>query len=198
MKKYSAAFILVQIVIVLLVSWLIAIGLAVLAFNENILVSSLKTWLPMTFPVLALFYFFLFSNPVNNLFAKKTMNKNLKSENFRKPYTIVNKDIGTVGYVFAIDEETGRVAYVSGQNPFKFQMANPEELTDVVSGYIRGPMSTTRYVYFQFRYNGKKMRIPTFTSGTNVVVTSNLVKEGLAKADRLKGIVLRYNQTVSK
>lgn len=47
----------------------------------------------------------------------------MKKENFSKPVTLTNKDIGTVGIVLSVDEATGRIAYVSCQNPFAFQMA---------------------------------------------------------------------------
>jgi hypothetical protein len=194
MKKYSFGFILLQNLIVILVSWLLAIGMSVLALNENILVSSLTNWLPITLFFMLLFYWLFIANPITALIAKKTMAKNMKKENFSKPVTLTNKDIGTVGIVLSVDEATGRIAYVSCQNPFAFQMAQPNELTDVVSSYKRGPMSTTRYVYFQFSYNGKRTRIPTYTTGNNVMVTSPAVRDGIAKADRLRNIILKFQK----
>jgi energy-coupling factor transporter transmembrane protein EcfT len=192
MKKYSLVFILVQIVTVFLISWLIAMGLGFLVRNDNIPVSSLTLWLPISLPIFALLYFFGLSNLITGTIAKKTMEKNCRAQNFGKTYTHINKDLGTVGTILKIDEETGRLAYVSYQNPFKFQMANADELTDVISSYIHGPVSTTRYIYFQFRYKGKRTRVPTYTTGNNIMITSNLAKEGIAKADHLRDLILRF------
>ena len=196
MKKYSAFFILAQIVIVILISWLISMGFAFLALNENIPLSGLTRWMPLTLPVTAIIYFLCLSNPITGVIAKKTMKKHSEEQYFGKAETLINSGIGTVGTILRIDGRTGKVAYVSYQNPFKFQMAHAEELTNVVSGYIHGPFGTTRYVYFQFNYKGKRTRVPTFTSGNNTMVTSGLVKEGIAKADRLRDIVLRFQKTV--
>lgn len=41
----------------------------------------------------------------------------------------------------------------------------------------------TSYVYFEFYYNGKKTRIPTFTSSNTYSIQSSEVMEGISKAD---------------
>ena len=192
MKKYSFPFFLIQNAILFLISWLIAMGFAFLAFNENIPLSGLK-WTPLTFPLLEIFYWFGLANKFTGPIARKTLAKNLKASNFGKTFTHDAHDLGTVGVILSIEEETGRAAYVSYQNPFKFQTAEAGELTDVISSYIHGPVGTTSYVYFQFRYKGKRTRIPTCTSGRSIMVTSPLAREGIAKADRLRDLVLRKN-----
>ena len=195
MKKYSFVFILFQIVAVILVSWLIAMGLGFLAHNEYVPLSSIFLWLPISLPLFALLYFFGLSNLITGMIAKKTMEENCEEQHFGKSFTHINKDMGTVGTILKIDEETGRLAYVSYQNPFKFQMANADELTDVISSYKRGPLDTTRYIYFQFRYKGKRTRVPTYTTENNIMVTSGVAREGIAKADRLRDIILGFQKT---
>lgn len=193
MKKYSFLFILLQIVIVFIISWLFAMGFGFISFNENIPVTSLKNWLPLTLPLVTIIYVAC-ANKNNGRIAKKTMEKNSKAQNFGKTYTFINSDFGTAGSILRIDEGTGRVAYVSYLNPFKFQMAQADELTDVASSYMSGPVNTTRYVYFQFRYKNKRMRIPTFTSRRMHMITSSCVKEGIEKADHFRDAILKHQK----
>ena len=120
------------------------------------------------------------------------MDKNSKAHNFGKTYTFINSDFGTVGSIFRIDEGSGRVAYVSYLNPFRFQMARADELSDVESSYMRGPANTTRYVYFQFRYKNKRMRIPTYTSRRMNLITSPGVKDGIERAGHFRDTILNH------
>ena len=106
----------------------------------------------------------VYMNPLLILFAKRTMKKHSEEEGFGKAYTYTNKNTGTCGCVLAIDESSGRVAYVSALNPFQFQMCHANDLTDLQSSYIKGPFGGTRYVYFTFCYKNKRIKIPTFTS----------------------------------
>ena len=191
MKKYNAAFIIVQIVLILLISWLLAMGMGYLALNDNIPVSCLTKWLPLTLTIVAITYFAT-ANNITGLFAKRTMKKNSEEQGFGKTLDFVNQDIGTTGSFLRLDMDTGRVAYVSYQNPFAFQMAEAGELTDVVSDYKKGPANTTRYVYFQFRYKGKRMRVPTYTGRHMNHISVSTVKEGIARADLFRDTVLRF------
>lgn len=191
MKKCSFLFILIQTVIVFLISWLLAMAFGFISFNENIPVTSLKNWLPLTLPLVTIIYIAC-ANKFTGHIAKKTMDKNSKAHNFGKTYTFINSDFGTVGSIFRIDEGSGRVAYVSYLNPFRFQMARADELSDVESSYMRGPANTTRYVYFQFRYKNKRMRIPTYTSRRMNLITSPGVKDGIERAGHFRDTILNH------
>ena len=89
----------------------------------------------------------------------------------------------------AIDEVHGKMAYVSVHNPFRFQAADVKDLTDVSSGYVEGPFGGTRYVYFQFAYKNKKMRIPTFTARSMHYLTAAVVQNTIAKADSFRDTI---------
>ena len=75
------------------------------------------------------------------------------------------------------------MAYVSVHNPFRFQAADVKDLTDVSSGYVEGPFGGTRYVYYQFVYKNKRMRIPTFTAKNMHLLSATIVKDAISKAE---------------
>ena len=133
-------------------------------------------------------------NPLLILFAKRTMKKHSEEEGFGKTYTYTNKNTGTCGCVLAIDESSGRVAYVSALNPFQFQMCHANDLTDLQSSYIKGPFGGTRYVYFTFCYKNKRIKIPTFTSRNMFSVGSSLVQDGLAKGQKICDMISRLQK----
>jgi len=184
MKKYNAKVILGEIVFILVVSLIPSVAIALaLGAKQGIVLSALPWY------VLSVCFFFLLwiilINTVMGAFAKRTMEKHSESEGFGQSYTYINKDSGTVGAILRIDRDSGRVAYVSFQNPFAFQMVHASELSDFKSSYIKGPFGGTRYVYFEFWYDFKKVRIPTFTSRSMFMVTSTTVKRALAKGDEI-------------
>ena len=102
-----------------------------------------------------------------------------------------NKNTGTCGCVFRIDESSGRVAYVSAMNPFQFQMCHAKDLVDINSSYMKGPFGGTRYVYFTFCYKNKRIKIPTFTSRNMYSLGSSYVQEGLGKAQDICNLLLK-------
>ena len=57
------------------------------------------------------------------------------------------------------------------------------DLTDARSGYIKGPFDGTRYVYYQFTYKNKRMRIPTFTAKNMHLLSATIVKDAISKAE---------------
>ena len=91
-------------------------------------------------------------------------------------------------HVSPVSYETGRVAYASYQNPFMFQVAQAREITDITSGYMSGPFNTTRYVYFQFYYKNKKIRIPTYTARRMHHISC--LKEEISQADAFRDILI--------
>lgn len=63
------------------------------------------------------------------------------------------------------------------------QMVEAKELTDIESSYKKAPLGGTSYVYFAFKYNNKKVVIPTFTASNVYSLQSPAVLEGISKAD---------------
>lgn len=187
MKKVNGIFLFVQIVAVFLVSWLFAIGLALLAYNDNVVITGLMNWLWLTMPLVAFFYV-AGANGITGLIARRTMKKNAEAQQFGKCSTFINNDPFTLGSMIMIGEDTCRVAYVSYQNPFMFQVAQARELTDITSGYMPGPFNTTRYVYFQFYYRNKKIRIPTYTARRMHHISC--LQEEISQADAFRDILI--------
>lgn len=77
----------------------------------------------------------------------------------------------------------GRVALVSTYNPKEFQMFSAQQLTDIKTSYMKGPLGGATAVYFEFRINGIKVKIPTFRSNQAYRMDSNYILDGTAKAD---------------
>lgn len=141
----------------------------------------------MTFAIMLFFglcmFMCVFGNMITGAIAKKTLEKNCAEQNFGESSTFVTSGSFTIGGILRIDETNGRVAFVSYQNPYEFQLANAKDLEKINSSYIKGPLGGTSYVYFEFYYNGKRTRIPTFTSSNTYSIQSSEVMEGISKAD---------------
>ena len=189
MKKYSTPFLLIQTGIIFIISCIISITVYAAAGAANVITSGLI----LTIPVMIMlgFIYVCLVNFITSPIAKKTMEKGSREHNFRKTVTLINQDSFTLGAVVRISEETGKLAYVSFQNPFVFQLIHARDVTNVKAGYLAGPFGLTRYVYFEFYYDGKRVRIPTFTSRRMEVVTSSLVAEGISKAEAFRDALLR-------
>lgn len=181
MKKIDAKFFLVQVVVLVVVSAIIGIIVAAALGDENPVAAGFNL-LPVFLFFVALIYGVLgnmFTGPI----AKKTMEKNAKKENFEKCSTFVTDGSFTIGAIVKIDETTGRVAYVSYWNPYEFQMVQAKELTKIKSSYKKAPLGGTSYVYFEFYCKNKRVRIPTFTASNVYSLKSQVVLEGISKAD---------------
>ena len=98
---------------------------------------------------------------------------------------------------FDIDEETGKIGYVSYLNPKEFQLLSAANITDIKSSYVKGPLGGTSYVYFEFFYNKQKVRIPTFTSNNTYSLESSEVLEGISKADTFAEILTNAQNQAS-
>ncbi len=181
MKRIDVKFLLLQVVILVTVSMIIGIIVSVVIGGVNPIVGG--------FRIMPLFLFFVvmlysvFGNMFTGSIARKTMEKHSKKENFEKSSTFITDGSFTIGAVVKIDENTGRVAYVSYWNPYEFQMVQAKELTNIKSSYIKAPLGGTQYVYFEFYYNNKRVRIPTFTASNVYSLQSEAVLEGISKAD---------------
>ena len=189
MKKYNVLVIILSILIMTALANLIGFIIGLIVGKEGLYI----LWM-----ILATFcawsFYPVYMNPLLILFVKRTMKKHSEEEGFGKAYTYTNKNTGTCGCVLAIDESSGRVAYVSALNPFQFQMCHANDLTDLQSSYIKGPFGGTRYVYFTFCYKNKGIKIPTFTSRNMFSVGSSLVQDGLAKGQKICDMISRLQK----
>ncbi|MCR4767145.1 MAG: hypothetical protein K5875_04220 [Saccharofermentans sp.] len=187
MKKHNPLAVLILIAANLAVGCLTGIALGALTgirgFNWMILI---------TIPLFLL----LFPN-LTNLFvfpiARKTMEKNLAKQHFGKTTTFINTDLWSLRKMLCIDEDTGRVAYVSVTNPFKFQMVHATELNKITTAYMVGPFGGTRYVYFEFCHGNTRFRFPTFRTRTMWFVSSTHVQDAIATGENICNLLLRFN-----
>ena len=112
----------------------------------------------------------------------KTVKKNAEKYNFDRAYTFYSKNAAIM-----IDVLGGRVAYISNWNPWKFQVISAKEIADIKADRMKDLVpgtNTTRYVYFQFSYQDKIIKIPTFTSRSYCSLTRDNVQEGLKNAEK--------------
>lgn len=190
MKKYNVFVIILSILIMTAFAVLVGFIIGILVGKEGLYI----LWM-----ILATFcawsFYPMYMNPLLILFAKGTMKTHSAQEDFEATFTYTNKNTGTCGCVFAIDESSGRVAYVSALNPFQFQMCHANDLTDLQSSYIKGPFGGTRYVYFTFCYKNKRIKIPTFTSRNMFSIGSSLVQDGLAKGQSICDMISRLQRS---
>ena len=167
----------------------------------GILLGNLAGWLlnlKGVITILLLEVIFIGFAHLTNLFmfpiAKRTMEKGVKANNFGKTTTLFSDGTHRIKSMLCIDEETGRVAYTSALNPFKFQMAEAKELSKVRSGYARAPLGGTRYVYFEFYHGNNRIRIPTLATARLVYfVQSREVQEALAAGENFGNLILKFN-----
>lgn len=118
------------------------------------------------------------NNKFTDRMVAKTVKKNSAKYNFDKAYTFQTNNA-----TLMIDAAGGRIAYISNLNPWKFQMISAKDITDIKDDYKKGLLAnTTHYVYFQFSYRGRVMKIPTFTSNHYRPLTMDKVQEGLKNA----------------
>lgn len=190
MKKYSVGFILIEILVMLVISIIptVVVGLCTDP-DKN-----------LTIPAFIIFLFFSFilhtalANRILFPIAKKTMEKCSDREEFVKSIVLYNRQPNSCASVLAIDEVHGKIAYVSVHNPFMFQTADVKNITDVSSGSSKGPLDGTRYVYYEFTYKNKRIRIPTFTARSMHFLTASVVQDAIAKADSFRDAVLKLQQ----
>ena len=190
MKKYDIKFILIEIFSIIAASVLIGFLISFLTQDDIETVLNMGVF----FVILLLCFFtlglFFFGNNLIGMIAKKTMEKKSEEINMNHFSSFKAEAQFTVGSLLRIDAETGRIAYVSYQNPFECQVVSAKDITDIKSDYIKGPFGGTRYVYFEFYYNNKRVRIPTFTSRNMYSLKSREVLEGISKGDTFCDILV--------
>lgn len=180
MKKYNFGFILIEIAVMAVLCSIAPIIVALKTPPEKNLYV-----LAIIMSVMIMFFLYIwFANLILFPIAKRTMNKKTDEEGIIRTRTFHNKEDNSCASILVIDETHEKVAYVSVHNPFKLQVADVKDLTDIRSSYIKGPFGGTRYVYYQFTYKKKRTRIPTFTSRHMFALTSNAVQDAIIKANR--------------
>ncbi len=118
------------------------------------------------------------NNTFTDHMVAKTVKKNAAKYNFDKAYTFYTNNATVM-----IDTVGGRIAYISNLNPWEFQMISAKDIADIKNDYKKGVFfETTHYVYFQFSYQGKVMKFPTFTSKRYRPLAMDKVQEGLKNA----------------
>lgn len=176
MKKFSMTFILMELVVLLVISFIAGLIISACMGAEDLLYVAV---------VYGGFVFFFggcvylgLSGAITQRFAEKTMEKYSKEKKFTQYNTFYSS-----GAIIRIDENTGRIAYVANQNPFEFQMISARDISKIRTHYIKGPLGGTSYVCFEFVYNGKRVKIPTFTSNQVYSMESSEVLTAISKAD---------------
>lgn len=118
-------------------------------------------------------------NKYTDRIVARTIKKKCGKNNFDKAHTFKSQNA-----TIMIDAVEGRIAYISNLNPWKFQVISAKEIADIKADRTKDlfPDTTTRYVYFQFSYQDKIIKIPTFTSKSYCSLTRDKVQEGLKNA----------------
>lgn len=188
MKKVNWILIVVFAVIDVAVCMIAGIIFSVIMGNESVIASGLSNGVAFVV-IMAVPSLFLF-NSIFSRVAKRTMKK--LDDTFLCASTFHS---GTA--TLKIDIIHGRIAYVSSLNPFDLQVISAAQIEDICSDYDKGPLGGTRYVYFQFNYNNKRVRIPTFTSRQTYSLQSGYVMTGLSKADAYAGYLKQAKENAA-
>ena len=190
MKKHSVAVILILAAVYFAVGYLLGViigcifGIAPEDFN----------WLAaITIPLFMMWYVDL-TNLIMFPFAKKTMEKALNDQNFGKTITHVNEGAYTFKNILCIEEETGRVVYVSVTNPFRAQTAHAKDFSKIRYKFDRGPFGGTRFVFFEFYYGNTAFCFTTFRSPKSYwELSSPRVREAITTAENICNLLLKFN-----
>lgn len=175
MKKVDMKFVLMEIGGVLAVSFVLSLILTIVNRWEMDLLIFMT--LLLGFMVGSLYIGL--SGLITGKLVEKTIRKKMAEHNFENCSTFHGS-----GATIKIDQGTGRIAFVAKQNPFEFQVISAKDIDRIKSDYVKGALGGTNYVYFEFYYKGKRVRIPTFISRRQMYsMKSSEVLEGISKAD---------------
>lgn len=174
MKKIGIGFIILNIVVVLGSAAVIS-GIGHILFEWDFF-SICFMW-AFIFS-LSCFLINLENNKLTDHVVAQTVKKNILKYNFNRAHTIYVNNATLI-----IDTEGGRIAYVSNLNPWKFQLISAKDIDDIKNDHGKGLFpNTTHYVYYQFSYQGKVMKFPTFTSRRYWSMETDMVQNALKKA----------------
>ena len=197
MKKIDMKFILIYGAILLALSFIIGAIIGAAIGGDTPLIQGALNMTPFLFFLLLLVSCFLGNSFIGGI-AKKTSKNGAEKEGMNNYSTFVNEGSFTLGSIICIDESTGKIGYVSYLNPKEFQVLSADAITDIKSSYVKGPLGGTSYVYFEFYYNKKKVRIPTFTSNNTYSLESTEVLEGISKADTFAEILTNTHDQATR
>ncbi len=130
------------------------------------------------------------SNFITDRLMKKTLENDEQALSFRDCSTF-----RTNNAILKIDEAKGRIGYIYYLNPTEFVVVSAKNITDIKSDYIKGPLGGTRFVYFQFVYEGKCIKVATFTSRNMYSLKSGEVLEAMSKADTYAELLERTKRS---
>lgn len=130
------------------------------------------------------------SNFITDRLMKKTLENDEQALSFRDCSTF-----HTNNAILKIDEAMGRIGYIYYLNPTEFVVVSAKNITDIKSDYIKGPLGGTRFVYFQFVYEGKCIKVATFTSRNMYSLKSGEVLEAMSKADTYAELLERTKRS---
>lgn len=177
MKRFSIPFMLGQAVVLYVISLIAAFAINIYNGTPDLVKVALGVSVIMFFFV-GMFYVIVLSSIITDRMVEKTLEKGSEEHNFRDYSTFYSS-----GATIRIEENTGKIAYVSNQNPFEFQVISAKDISHIRSSYMKGPLGGTSYVYFEFFYNKKRTRVPTFTSNQAYSMQSSEVLTAISKAD---------------
>jgi hypothetical protein len=172
MKKVDFKRVLVQLLILIVVSLLIGV-IGGITTQPNFTMG-FAFFSVAAFIILFIVWLVIVGNGGSGKAAKKTMEEYVQKENFKNYNTFYTNNA-----VIVINED-GKVGYVANMNPKEFQIAMPNEISDVKSDYVKSPMGGTTMVYFSFRYKGKVTKVPTFTADHVCSMNNEKVLEGIS------------------
>ncbi|MGN0341664.1 MAG: hypothetical protein ACI4DO_02625 [Roseburia sp.] len=175
MKKFSFKFMSMEFLILLVISIVVGLGFSLTSgftFNGMFLIAILA------FIFANCLYWPFIGLIITDKMVTKTIKKKAHENGFDK-YASFSTDTE----ILLIDVENGRMAYVANHNPNEFQIVNPANITEEETGYVKCPFGGTNFVYFSFKYCGKKKKIGTFRSRNPYLLKSAEVLEAMSKAD---------------
>lgn len=189
MKKVNWKIIIYVVVALVLISFLLG-GVCGLIFQNGI-VFFVVTLFALFCGALGLFLGNINTNKFTQRIMDKTIAENAEANGFYNCSTFT-----THNAILIINAEQGRIAYICNLNPTEFQVISAKNITDIKSDHIPAPLGGTTYVYFQFVYEGVRIRIPTFTAIHCVYsLQSAEVLEGISKADAYVELLQRAKET---
>ena len=188
MKKVNWKLVISVVLGAVALSFLLG-GICALVFQSKTVFTAV-TIIAAVGSLMFLFIFNIDTNAVTKSMIDNTVLKHAAANGFGYCSTFTTHNAKLL-----IHAEAGKIAYVCNLNPTEFQVISAKEITDIKSDYIKAPLGGTTYVYFQFVYNGTRIRIPTFTA-THCVYSlqSAEVLEGISKADAYAELLQRAKE----
>lgn len=177
MKKVNLMYFVAQAVAVACVGLIVALVCLFSGFHPNgaFIMFIMVVMMLGVLVLIANFY----RNPLSNYIMKKTIENNAEEKGFGRCSTF-----DSLYGIIKIDVEGGKFAIVSNWNPTQFQVGDAAKIDKIVSDYVKAPLGGTTGVYFQFMYEGTRIRCYTFAANRNPYsLQSAEVLEGQSKAD---------------